>query len=55
MVSRVTRSEMSRFKIKIKSPLWLLVGYSLVTTKHSRALVLHKSKATIFSLKTIEN
>ena len=31
MVTPVTRSEMSSFKLKIKSPLWLLVGYSLVT------------------------
>ena len=31
MVTRVTRSEMPSFKVKIKSSLWLLVGYSLVT------------------------
>ena len=31
MVTRVTRSEMPSFKGKMKSSLWLLVGYSLVT------------------------
>ena len=30
MVTRVTRSEMPSSKIKIKYPLWLLVGYLLV-------------------------
>ena len=49
MVTRFTRSEIPSFKVKIKSPLWLLVGYSLVTRcilvtiKHSQALVLNKS------------
>ena len=31
MVTRVTRSEMTSFKLKITSPLWILVGNSLVT------------------------
>ena len=31
MVTRVTRLEIPDFKVKIKSSLWLLVGYSLVT------------------------
>ena len=41
-------------KVKIKYPLWLLIGYLLVarlllvTSKHSQALVLNK-------IKTIEN
>ena len=30
MVTRVTHSEMPSSKVKIKSPLWLLVGYLLV-------------------------
>ena len=29
MVTRVSRLEMPSSKVKIKSPLWLLVGYSL--------------------------
>ena len=29
MVTRLTRSEMPGFKVKIKPSLWLLVGYSL--------------------------
>ena len=49
MVTRVTRLEMPSFKLKIKSPLGLLIGYSLVTlwllvtNKHSQALALNKS------------
>ena len=31
VVTRVTRSEMASSKVKIKYPLWLFVGYSLVT------------------------
>ena len=31
MITRVTRSEMPIFKVKTKSPLWLLDGYSLQT------------------------
>ena len=31
MVTRATRLEMPRFKVKIKSSLWSLVGYLLVT------------------------
>ena len=52
MVIHVTRSEMPSSKKKIKSPLWLLVVYSLVTRwllvtiKHLQELVLNKSKAT---------
>ena len=48
-MTRVTRSEMPSSKVKLKSPLSLLDGYSLithcllVTNKHSQALVLKKS------------
>ena len=48
MVTRVTRSEMSSFKVKIKSSLWLFVDYKLVTRcllltiKHFQALVENK-------------
>ena len=31
VITRVTRSEMPSFKVKIKCPLWLFDGYSLVT------------------------
>ena len=36
MITRNTRSEIPSFKVKAKSPLWLLDGYSLQTniTKH---------------------
>ena len=49
MVTRVTRSEMSSFKVKIKPFLWLFVGHSLitrwllVTIKHFQSLLLNKS------------
>ena len=49
MMTRVTRSGLPNFKVKIKSFLWLLVGYSLLTRcllatiKQSQALVLNKS------------
>ena len=49
MIARVTRSQMSSFKLKIKSPLRIFVGYSLVTywlfviIKHFQAVVLNKS------------
>ena len=49
MVTCVTHSEIPSFKVKIKCPLWLLIGYSLVTRwllvtiKHSQALLLNKS------------
>ena len=48
MVTCVTRSETPSFKVKIKSFLGLLVGYSLVTRwlhvtiKHSKELVMNK-------------
>ena len=34
MATRVTRSEMSSFKVKLESSLCLLVGYSLFTRYH---------------------
>ena len=49
MIARVTRSQMSSFKLKIKSPLRIFVGYSWVTywlfviIKHFQAAVLNKS------------
>ena len=40
-------NEMSNFKLKMKSTLWLLVGYSLelVIIKYLQALILNKSSA----------
>ena len=49
LITRITPSEMSSSKVKTKSSLWLLLGYSLVslwllvTIKCSQVLVLNKS------------
>ena len=50
MVIRINCSEMPSFKVKIKSSLWLLIFYLLithwllVTIKHSQALSINKSR-----------
>ena len=51
IVTRVTHSEMSSVKLKMKYPLCLLVDYSpvflwlLIIIKHLQALILNKSSA----------
>ena len=59
MVTRVTRGEVPNFRLKIKSSLWLLVGYSLdthwllVAIKHFQTLIPYKSSVFIHRITLI--